>query len=807
MYRRFLPLLLIAGLLLSTVACGGGKKSPKMKEMLIAEGIINEEQVILEKDGVSLKVDPVMGISEAKASIFEVSNAPYLSEDQEELKVYDFRIEGISQVDGALRLTIPLSLEEGELPGAGYLNEETLLWESVSFYYDKETEAVTIYTEHLSKYGVFAASKEGSRHAKLEYLGSYGEGSDMTSAEAVREFAILGVPGKECYQIGLEALGDSISLGGDYIGGFVDALGQAAYDESLLPTIGDAIGNIGFALSVVDICNKVVSGKIHEAVVASMKTSFNYMLGKAVGALGRSVSQGTMIVVAIVDYSLDKFGSEAIAGREDIYRDAYNLYYQKGEDGYKGSDDWYKTFYPLISASNKPLDQVKDEIDQIVKEHCNVFWTSANQMGVDYFVSQAREQFKWTGGQAGLTQAMRDTISAERRATLYQQILPGVFHQIAYRMNLENEKRLRQEYKALSDFLNQTITLSVTDPSQRYANHVVRLGPLNQQAIKENWTGAFRKDGSLNTAFTLYGHLTSGSPNIINIYEPKADPDTATPVDTVQFKVKPPHIAIELKEETDRLTRLVLEDFGDPADMLFQDLEFKGEYAESPFPIPLRVLLRDQPITIPEDGIIDVSLSGSWTAPTRGDSYASVGASTNVVWSTDYTCNVSRFDLHLDIDTNEILPVKGSGDSVLRLKGTGTYSYEVTVTKTYRGKQTIPQLMAFMDEATIDGVAVTTVHFTASGDVTLRSSMRKVDDEKKIVITEDYIENAVFNDLVMIFDNSVAQGTSVTDNSTTTTRKGESGPEVKNYSTQNTIYAQELVDGEKIFKLKWPLTK
>ena len=114
MFKKILALLLVLALTVSTLGCSGGSKNSAMKETLLAEGMLTEDTYILEVEGVQLKAHPVMNITEANASIYEVSNAPSLDEDGNQLKVYDFRVEGITQVDGVFELSIPLSVKEGE---------------------------------------------------------------------------------------------------------------------------------------------------------------------------------------------------------------------------------------------------------------------------------------------------------------------------------------------------------------------------------------------------------------------------------------------------------------------------------------------------------------------------------------------------------------------------------------------------------------------------------------------------------------------------------------------------------------------
>lgn len=800
MFKKILALLLVLAFTVSTIGCSGGSKNSAMKETLLAEGMLNEDTYILEAGGVQLKAHPVMNITEANASIYEVSNAPSLDEDGNQLKVYDFRVEGITQVDGVFELSIPLSVKEGDVPGAGYLNEETMEWEPVAFFYNPQAEVLTIYTDHLSKYGVFSYSGQGTRKAKMEFLGLYGDSEDLDFAAAVNEYSIAGVPGQDCYEIGVGAFSEAVGISSDILGNLGQAYGYAAYGTDVLDTIGDHLGSLGLLLSVVSIGNSIMNGNTNEAVVGAMKTSYTYVLGKVAGKLSNSVLSAGMAAVAIVDYSINKFGTEAIEGREDIYRDAYSIYYMRKQDGFKGSDYWYKTFYPLMANPTMSVDEMQAKIDEIVTAHCNEFWTGTNKLGVDYYVSEARESFGWTGGGAGLNQDMRDRISAERRAMLYQDVLPGVFHQIALKINMENEKQLRQEYAALSEYLNQSIGFTVIDPSKAYANHIVRFASLNENADVDNWTGTFKKDGTLNTSFTLYGHISAGSPNKLNIYGPDADPDQDPPLETLEFVVTPPNIEIVLEKEEGRLNSLVLQDMGDPMSGIYTEDKYKGTYVASTFPGPLYNLLQDNPIPISKDNTIDVTLTGGWAAPEMS------GSSDAGDWSTSYEYVINSFTIQANLTENKELPVIGTKNLALVFSGTGTYRYDITVTTTMRGKQTIPESGPLMTESTVDATKTTVTNFISTGDVEFYAGSEKLDPSKDIIVREEGIENIKTTGVIMVMKNPVNQGQSVTTHTSNTKWKsGEEEDEKSSY--EENFDPNSQFNGPISVYFKYPLKK
>lgn len=551
--KQFLSCSLIMSMLLTMTGVFTGcskENGGKTKSEMVAKGILNEKNHTLSGKGLSMKVSQVTLDSDTDAKIEKVSDVPPLDDNSEiKLEAYDFSLEGVSSFAGVIELTIPLKLADGAKPGAAYLNEATGKWEPVSFRYDSAAGTVVITTDHLSKYGVFSVSGEGLRKARIEFLGLSGSAGNENFMAAVQEYSSGGVPGSKCIEIGAGAVGDSLQLGGDFLGNAAQSAGYLAYGDDVMSTLGDHLGSIGLMVSVVQIGVNISDGKINDALVGSMKTAWSYMMGKAASKLSSSVMSASMAAVAIVDYSINKFGTEALDGRKSIYRDAYSIYYQKGKPGFRSSADWYKKLYPIFSSGKMSEDKLKAEIERMISEHCAEFWGGGNKDGVDAYVDEARKKIKWTGGGAGLNDEVRKEISAERRSIIYNNILPGVINQIAEKINLENEKKLRAEYKALSSYLNTSISFSLTDKQKKYAGHVVRFAPLNSKADVKNWTGKINSNGISNTAFTLYGHMYAGAPNTLEIYEPGATPGKDAPVKTVTFKVTPPEIKIVIDED------------------------------------------------------------------------------------------------------------------------------------------------------------------------------------------------------------------------------------------------------------------
>ena len=509
---------------------------------------INNENLAISNAGVTFKLNALMDIENASGEIRVVDNPPPLIAEEEtepiDIQVYEFTLTG-SEIVGVVELEIPLKTRKNEHAGAAYFDEVKGTWEPVFFQYDGEK--VLILTDHLSKFGVFKISDEGKRRAYAKYLFPYMSGVDIQryldaiSAYAISEDTI------ECINIGIEAVDTSLALGSGVFGGIMQTTGFLAYGEDVLNVIGDKLEHIGLLTSVVQVGVAVYNGNYHEATVMSLKTALNYTVGKIAGKLASPVMSASMAAIAFVDYSINKFGTEAVQGREDMYDEAYALYYTKGQDGYRSSADWFNLLYPIVTQGGKSDADVRAEIEALVDEYTKRFWTAENKLGVDYYLSEVRPNLAFTGGGAGLNDRIRNKVSANKRAILFREILPGVFEQIARKATLDNQRKLDEAFISLVDYLNTLISVEIVDQEEGYIDHIIRFAPLNTNAQVSDWQAVMFKS-TLNTKMSLLGHIIAGSPHTLEVYLPNSDPESDNPVKTIQFKLSPPSLTINLNE-------------------------------------------------------------------------------------------------------------------------------------------------------------------------------------------------------------------------------------------------------------------
>ncbi len=122
---------------------------------------------------------------------------------------------------------------------------------------------------------------------------------------------------------------------------------------------------------------------------------------------------------------------------------------------------------------------------------------------------------------------------------------------MAKTIHKNNKAKYLNELRKLRNKLNQDIDVQIRETikegeASKYAGYTFRFSPLNDNATKSNWTAKLHENGSFHTHFTVLGHMQAGAPDRLEIYKPEDDPDTDEPVRTIEFKITPPNLVINI---------------------------------------------------------------------------------------------------------------------------------------------------------------------------------------------------------------------------------------------------------------------
>lgn len=537
-------------LIISIIGIAGGCSSSKDTKGVYK---ISEEKNIAKYNNVTITVSPYDLEEASKVTIKEVDPKSLITEEDlsDELKIvaYDFSLDNKEEFIDLIEISIPYEesfIENGEDESACisgmYFNEEKQDWEEVDYWVDTENKVVNITTNHLSTYGVFTVKNENSRAAKIikvNYLTPV-VNSDVSS-EIINECLNNGMsPGEKATGLGLTVTGDWLGISG----GLITTLTETVYSTQLIKDIGGAITNVGLAAAFAQAAYDFHKGD-DVALYGNLTKNLSYF---TVSKWGSRALQLSFVGVYAIDYSLNKFATEAWQGRDDIWYEAYKIYYER--EGKRTAREWYKKFYWMWQDSINEKNPVKlsEQINSALDEYCNEFWRLP-ESDIAFYQSEAMNSGFSIGG--GLNDKLKKDISKAAKAELVKVLQTPVFDRLESKISMHLKDEYRKELQDLKVKLNQVISFQLVEVLEegekpQYGNHIVRFAPLSNDANVATWTGKTKEDGTANTKFTLLGHLQSGSPNTIEIFAPDSDPDVDEPVKIVNFKISIPETVVEI---------------------------------------------------------------------------------------------------------------------------------------------------------------------------------------------------------------------------------------------------------------------
>lgn len=444
-------------------------------------------------------------------------------------KVIDLDFSGIHNLDGIVTIRIPYTAVPSEKIGAAYYNETAKEWESVCYYYDKENQEVVILTDHLSVFSTFSVTYEHTRKAKVTFNHMPYENPEVTPnvlyqllSKALKKGTNM-TP-EEALEWAEEAYGTCSTLANDV---YFNLVKTAGIEREAYETLGDVFTYLGYAYSLYEVSRKAKWGEASpEAGYTTMKLLSSQISGAAIGLLKTGISGTLGFAVALVDYALNKFYESKWEGRTDMYRAAYNAYYSKVkrpgmENNYRSSPQWYKLLLPVFTKENQTIEDIHEEVDRLVTDYCNEFWTDENRV-LEYFVEVTGKPNTEMGG---LNQSMKETISKEHRTILYTEVLPLVFSTISDKLYYMGYDRVANEMTKYAKHMNEVIVLklkdgNVTDDKSVYAGNTVRFKSLPKTLTDpKDWECSLNDKGDGIIKFRLYPFIVEGVKPLLELVD------------------------------------------------------------------------------------------------------------------------------------------------------------------------------------------------------------------------------------------------------------------------------------------------
>ena len=418
---------------------------------------------------------------------------------------YDFDLEDVHELDGMVEIRLPIRISPKGIPIAAYYNEATGEWEPVNYRYNKATGEIVIKTSHLSTYAGFEVPEELTRLAKLTYMCLVEPANPVHEImKAMTKLAYSDHPDAEAIETFGGEYSDISQLGLDF--GF-NALQSLGFGSEMLEDFSGVLGNLGTALSVWQICRDDYHDNKVQLGGNALKFVMTQLIGTMSNLCSSAIMKASMASVAIIDYSINKFATTAWSGRKDLYKSAYELYYSRGERGYRTAKQWYQELLPFFKRTDLNEEQVNALVENCVQRYINEFWNDEDIQS-EYF-TKAHDRFGFSYG-GGLNKSIMDELSNELRGNLYNGVLVSVILAIKNKIEDDAYDLAESNMKKYVSEMNKGVMLSFSDSGledgkSKYAGCTVRFKEL-PSSIKdpEQWQCTLSDKGTGNIQYRIF---------------------------------------------------------------------------------------------------------------------------------------------------------------------------------------------------------------------------------------------------------------------------------------------------------------
>lgn len=438
---------------------------------------------------------------------------------------------GEHQLEGTASISIDAPCDEGRIPVAAYFNPETGQWEPIAYVYNKEKQQVEIHTSHLSEFGVFFIKAEKSAKATFgslyECVAPYGIYDFYEAAANIEELCLTPENQAIFEQFKTdESLWQQLWIDGGYT-----TLSAFLGESPMMEQLKGFVGQFGTIATVVDLLHADYTGDRQAVLDKSLNLVFGELQNLAGTIAGTPVLTASMGIVGLVGVALNNFGTMVQESREDLFRRAMSIYYGNygvtSKNNYRSARNWYKLMLPIFREP-KTQQELNDAIDKVVHDYCWDVWKKENTDDWNFCLSEAMNQGWKADG--GLTSTMRDKLSEEMRAELYNGVLVSVFRAIFNKITEENENRALAVRNRYIKFMNRSIVIRFNDSScaqgerSRYAGMKLRMvGAPTTGEEADEWTIAVGEDGTSVFELSTVAYLNNRLPGQFALLKPNGD--------------------------------------------------------------------------------------------------------------------------------------------------------------------------------------------------------------------------------------------------------------------------------------------
>ncbi len=541
--QRLLTLAVVFLLTMSVMFFGCGK-APESSTSFTGD-VTEENLTVGNVEDVSITFsDFDIDESETEVVVTKVDGSEFTDDPEISVNAYDFSPTEQRDFISLIDITIPYDvsiINEGDNPSdyveAFYLNNDVL--EPVVFELDEDREVVVITTDHLSKYAVFTYTREYTRKATASvkwdavYSILFGQGDNIYEKVFPDMLDNNGIPTDVTLEQGFNIVNEGLGISGNALTFITEAL----HSTEALGKFGNLFTALGVAGAVVQAAYDWQNWENDGGL--GFKTNLTKNIGYlSVSIVGSSVAKLCSVGVFCIDYSLNEFGKAAWAGRNDLYKKAYNAYYTDTYPGKKLPRKLYKELYDAYTKSrdNKESFDLKEQTEKLVMTFAGEFWKDESNLPV--YLGQVGVTFS---GYGGLNQGIIDETTKSYYTELMQTTMQPIFKKLSDKIIFDLRADFQKKLHDVKDELNRKVPILIQETKEndtaeyRYANHLIKFSPLDANTKEGWWSGKLRDDATAKSYFTILGYLQSGAPNKLEIFKPDADMENDEPVMVIDF--------------------------------------------------------------------------------------------------------------------------------------------------------------------------------------------------------------------------------------------------------------------------------
>lgn len=502
------------------------------KKLLIEQKIVpsEEDQTVSYKNDISVTVPFGLIDSEETLSISSVKGLPN-AEGLKMFEAYDVSISNVTTLDGYIEITMkydPSKIPTGMSPSRAltcmYYNEVSAMWEPAPFMINESLQQITVYTPHLSIFAYGAAESKIEPGPMMKIASVPFPAGEMLDEKKVIETLSM-----------YSSSGDGSASGKGYIAGWefvtewfgitaqVSTFAENALEVGALQGCNQIATEIGIGFALVQAAIDYSNGKQDKAVLELTKNLGNYAILKIFNTAAINVA---FVGVFAIDYSLNKFATTAISQKNQIYIDAYQLYYKEKRQKEKiNTIWWYKKLKGLARKSKSPTES-GDIVQKFLHDYVWEFWN--DETTVAAYMDRITSGHGFTGG-GGLNEKLKTDISNNHLSEIVHVLNEtGIFERIIKELRIEAQSKLWDQLNLMKDKLNIIYNINVIvklDPECEDYKEISVSGlnirfVTSNPAHKDLWKGKSDSSGEMFFQCTALGYVDAGCPTTVEVEVP-----------------------------------------------------------------------------------------------------------------------------------------------------------------------------------------------------------------------------------------------------------------------------------------------